>query len=207
MDRRRFLLTGGLSVGSIVAAACGKGGGGGPPLPPGTTAVPEVRSDATGDAAMAELAAGVERLASYSYTATRTAADAGRLGALPEAFLELMALARSHHDDYRARWNARLRDLGRRPVDTPLPRLKPLVDEELSGLDGFDAAAKLALSLEEVAADTYNRLTTLLEADDAVRLAAQIQVVTQQRRSMLLHLLGKDPLPETFQDVDKAVNI
>lgn len=207
MNRRRFLLSGGAAFGSaLAAAACGDGGTTAP-LPPGTTAVPEVRSDATGDAAVAELAAGLERLVTDAYAATGAAADAGRLGPVPEIFRELVGVAGAHHEDYRARWNSRLRDVGRAAVDTPLGRLKPLVDSQLSEMDGFTAAAKLVLTLEEVTADTYNRATSILEADDAVRLAAQIQVVTQQRRSVLLYLLGMDPMPEAFQEIDKAASI
>ena len=156
---------------------------------------------------MAELAAGLEVLVAQAYATTGAAGDAGRLGPLPEVFRELVAVARSHHDDYRARWNSRLRDVGRSPVDTPLARLKPLVDSQLSEMDSFGAAAKLVLTLEEVTADTYNRAVAILEADDAVRLAAQIQVVSQQRRSVLLYLLGMDPMPEAFQEIDKAASI
>jgi hypothetical protein len=206
VDRRHFLQGGGAVLGSALAAACGDTGPT-PALPAETTAVPQLPSDAQGDAAVAELAAGLERLIAYAYAATRTAADAGRLGPVPEAFLELVIVARNHHDEYRGRWNTRLREMGRPPVDTPLARLKPLVDSELTGMDGFPAAAKLALTLEEVAADTYNRAVVILEGDDAVRLAAQIQVVAQQRRSMLLYMLGMDPVPEVFQDVDKAASI
>ena len=65
--------------------------------------------------------------------------------------------------------------------------------------------AKLALLLEQTAADTYfAAVSTLLKDKAAIQLAGSIQIIDQQHQAILLFVLGTYPVPDVFQKGDKA---
>ncbi|MDQ3640574.1 MAG: ferritin-like domain-containing protein, partial [Actinomycetota bacterium] len=54
--------------------------------------------------------------------------------------------------------------------------------------------ATLALRLEDYASQTYQKAIPLLKSTDAIRLAAQINVVGAQRQAVLRYILGLYPV-------------
>ncbi|MGH9189618.1 MAG: ferritin-like domain-containing protein [Acidimicrobiales bacterium] len=206
-SRRRFLAAAGATAGlGLVGAACSGNDRGGPDGTTSTGGGTATTARATGDAAVAEVAAGLEKLAVDTYVSLLTAANSKKLGAVPPAVAELLNTAKAHHDEHLKQWNTVLRNAGRPEVTAPNANLKPTIDNELAAVKDEVGAAKLAYTLEEIASDTYNRAIPNLASREVVKLAAQIQVVDQQHRAILLFALGQYPVPEVFQNTDKAAN-
>ncbi len=210
VSRRRFLLGTGATAGAaILLAACGgdddkkaetgAGTGAGSTNTSGSSG-----RSATGDLAVAELAAGLEVLAVDTYRAALEAATANKLGPVPPAVGEFVKTAMGHHEQHRDAWNKVLSGAGRSPITAPNAKLKPTVDAEFAKVKDVAGAAKLALMLEDIAAQTYLSAIPKLQSKDAIKTAASIQVIDQQHQSILLYALGMYPVPETFQKTDKS---
>lgn len=210
LSRRRFLAATGAAAGLALATGACSGGddaaGGGQPPPPTRRPTPD------GDMAVAGLAARLEKLVVDTYGAL-TAAGGARLGGVPPALAEFLATAGAHHGVHLSSWNAMLRAGGIPEVTEPLAALKPLIDARFAAVTDALGAAQLVLVLEDVASQTYNRAIPTLRSREAVRLAAQIQVVDQQHISVLRYLLGLYPvgsgdIPESrvFQPTERAVS-
>ncbi len=212
LTRRRFLARTALAAGVAVAAgACSDdddGGDGGVGQPATTR-----RSTIAPDLAVAELGARLERLAIDAYDATLAATGGGRLATLPPALAELMATARAHHQVHLDSWNDVLRAGGLPDVTEPHASLKPMIDRLREQVTDWAGTARLALVLEDVAAQTYNRAIPTLKNPDAVRLAARMQVVDQQHLSVLRFMLGLYPVgsgevqeSRAFHPTDRAAS-
>ncbi len=203
MSRRRFLAGSGALAGLAVLAACGdddtRGGTGGT-----TTTARHERQTTGGDAEVATLAAGLEVLAVQTYQSLLDAATSRRLGAVPPAGAEYVRTAMAHHEAHRDGWNEVLRAAGRPEVTTPNARLRPTMDAELAKVRDFTGAARLALTLEEIAAATYLDAIPSLRSREVVKQAASIQAIDAKHVALLLYLLGRYPVPETFAAGDKA---
>lgn len=215
LNRRRFLGTVGAAAGmAVVVAACGdddESTSATDTTAGGSTATTAASGSASGDVAIAELAAGLEKLAVDTYTAAGAAAGAGSLGAVPPAVGAFVTTALAHHTAHLAEWNKVLKSAGRPEVTAPNAKLKPVVDERLAGrgakpVKDVGSAAQLALDLEEIASDTYFSALPKLKSKDAIKLAAQILVVDQQHQAILLYALGQYPVKETFVSGDKAAS-
>ena len=212
--RRRFLVGTGLAVGAaLTAAACGDDGGP-PPDAPGPSTTTTLARAANNDLATARLAAGLEKLAVDTYAAVLTAATGGRLGTVPPAVAELVTTAKAHHEVHLSSWNGVLRGAGEPEVTAPNATLKPTVDGMFAQVRDAVGAARLVLTLEDIASQTYNKAIPTLAGRDAIRLAAQIQVVDQQHIAILRYLLGAYPVgtgdlaqtTTTFQPTDRAAS-
>lgn len=141
------------------------------------------------------MAAGIEKLASDTYTAAGTMATQGKLGALiPDAVSELVETARRQHQEHMDAWNKILTAAGRQPVTEPNAQLKTVVDAAAGKLTDVPGAATLALRLEDYASQTYLKVLPTLKSPDAVKLAAQILVVDQQHQAVLRYVLGLVPV-------------
>ena len=213
LNRRRFLIGAGVTGMAVAISACGgddekssssttsssktTAAGGG-----STTAAGGGKP--SGDAAIAMTAAGLEVLAVGTYKAALDAATAKKLGAVPPAVAEYVTTAMGQHQEQLDAWNKVLTDAGAEEVTEPNATLKPVVDAEFAKVKDVAGAAKLALMLEEIAADTYLAALPVLESPEAIKLAGSIQIVDQQHRSILLYALGEYPVPEVFQNTDKA---
>lgn len=210
VSRRRFLVGTGAAAGlALVAGACTDGGDGPGAVQPPTTRRPR----ATGDLAVAEVGAALERLAVDTYAATLTAAAGGRLGDVPAVVTELLTTARAHHEVHLSSWNTMLRAGGRPDVTEPNDSLKPAIDGMFAEMRDVAGAARLALVLEDIAAQTYNRAIPTLRTKEAIRLAAQMQVVDQQHLSVLRYVVGVFPVgsgevqeSRAFQPTDRAAS-
>lgn len=206
VSRRRLLIGSTVAAGvALVAAACGDDDESTNTSSGGQTDTTAAQGS-SGDLAVAELAAGLEVLAVQTYQAALNAAQANKLGTVPPAVATFVQTALSHHQEHRDFWNGVLRGAGRPEVTTPNAKLKPTVDAEFAKVADVAGAANLALTLEDVAAQTYLKAIPQLKGKDAVRKAAEIQVVDQQHQSILLYALGKYPVPETFQKTEKAAS-
>lgn len=205
-SRRRFLSAGSVAAGLLVLAACGddddeesqSGGQSGSGAQQGQAA--------SRDLAVAELAAGLEVLAVGTYQAALDAATSNKLGAVPPAVATYVQTALAHHTEHLAAWNGILRGAGRPEVTTPNAQLKPTVDSMFAQVKDVAGAANLAMTLEDIAAQTYLKAIPTLTNKDAIRKAGEIQVVDQQHIAILRYTLGMYPVPEVFQKTDKAVS-
>lgn len=176
---------------------------------PGTTAgeaAPDTTEGeaATGDLAIAQLAAGLEVLAVSTYQSAADAAGGGALGDVPPAVGEYVATALAHHQAHLDAWNEVITAAGSDAVTEPNADLAPVVAEQFAAVTDVAGAAQLALELEMVAAHTYLTAIPLLEAPEAIELAGSIQIVDQQHQSILLFVLGEYPVPDVFQKTDKS---
>lgn len=199
IGRRRFLAGSTIAAGlAVLAVSCSDDDGTGPVAGAGgqtddTTATPAVGADP--DLDTAATAAGIEKLAFDTYTATRQLARSGRLGApVPPAVMTLMTTAAGHHLEALDAWNQVLTDGGRPAVTTSSPALKPVVDAAAGRLTDVAAAATLALRVEDYASQTYQKVIPTLRGVDAIRLAARISVVGAQRQAVLRYILGLHPV-------------
>lgn len=203
VNRRRLLVGGGVAVMAAALAACG--GGGDDAGSTNTTSSSAGGDDQmAGDVAVAQLAAGLEVLAVNTYTAAGEAAGAGGLGAVPPAVGEYVTTALAHHTAHLAEWNKVLTAAGEEEVTEPNATLKTTVDAEFAKVTDVAGVAGLALTLEQIAAQTYLKAMPTLKDKEAIKLAGQIQIIDQQHQSILLFALGMYPVPEVFQGTDKA---
>lgn len=205
LSRRRFLVGTGVAASAVlVTAACGSdddtSSSG-----ESTTSTQGGQQGASGDAAVAALAAGLEVLAVSTYKAALDAATAGKLGAVPPAGATFVQTAMAHHQQHLAAWNKVLKSAGQPEVTQPNATLKPTVDAELAKAKTFGDAAKLALTLEETAAATYLSAIPQLKDKSAIAQAASIQAIDAKHAAILLFVLGMYPVPDTFAKETKAV--
>lgn len=204
LSRRKFLAASGVAGLALIAAACGDddtpaANAGGPTTTAGTTTT---AGAAGGDVAVAKFAAGLEVLAVGTYKSALDAATSGKLGAVPPAVAEYVKTAMGHHQQHLDAWN---KVIGT-PVTAPDAKLKPVVDAQFALVKDAGGAAKLALMLEDIAAQTYLKAIPSLQSKDAIKLAGSIQAVDQQHQAILLFALGMYPVPEVFQKTDKAAS-
>ena len=174
------------------------------PAAAATTATTAKASGGAGDAKVAELAAGLEVLAVGTYKAALDAATANKLGAVPPAVATFAKTAMGHHQTALDGWNKVLTSSGGQSVSAPPASLKATVDSEFAKVKDVTGVAKLALLLEQTAADTYLGATQTLTGKEALTMAGALQSVDQEHAAILLFVLGQYPVPDVFQKTDKA---
>lgn len=201
-SRRGFLVTtGGLAAGAVVFAACGSDN---KKNDNATGSSDTTAPDGSGDAAIAMLAAGLEVLAVGTYKAALDAATAGKLGAVPPAVATFVQTAMGHHQKALTTWNGVLTSAGATAVSAPPADLKATVDGEFAKVTDVVGAAKLALKLEQIAADTYLSAVPKLKDKTAITTAGTFQVLDQEHAAILLFVLGEYPVPDVFQKMTNA---
>jgi len=159
---------------------------------------------AAGDLKVAALAASLEVLAVGTYKAALEAATANKLGAVPPAVGQFAKTVMGHHQTALDAWNKILTSNGQPAVSTPPASLKATVDADFAKVTDAVGVATLALKLEQIAADTYLGATKSLTIKAAITQAGALQSVDQEHAAILLYVLGKYPVPDTFQNTDKA---
>lgn len=210
VSRRKFLIGTSVAAGlAVVTAACGKDDKKTATTTPGDTSdmndtTGEGGKTLSGDAAIAEFAAGLEVLAVNTYKSALDAATAGKLGPVPPAVATYVQTAMAHHQEHLDALNEVVTGAGGSKVTTPNAGLEPTVKTMLSQVKDVGGAANLALTLEDIAAQTYLSVIPVLKSKEAIKLAGSIQIVDQQHQAILLYALGKYPVPEVFQKTDKA---
>ena len=201
MSRRGFLVTtGAVAASAVVLAACG----GNDKKNTSSDTTDTTAADGSNDAAIAMLAAGLEVLAVGTYKAALDAATAGKLGTVPPAVATFVQTAMGHHEKALSTWNGVLTSAGAEAVSTPPADLKATVDAEFAKVTDVVGAAKLALKLEQIAADTYLSAVPKLTDKTAITTAGTFQVLDQEHAAILLFVLGQYPVPDVFQKTTNA---
>src|ERR1700722_11309467 len=167
-SRRTFLLGAGAAVAGGAALAVGSG------------AVPTLAAASTrrlsavhaaafppaglkGDLAVAAVAASLENLAVFAYTAGLSAATAGKLGTVPPAVAQFATTVKGQHTQHAAAWNSVLAGAGKQKVTVTYPPLTPTIQADFAKVTDIAGLAQLALTLETVAAQTYQAETSMLK--------------------------------------------
>jgi len=211
MGRRSFLAgLGGVAVIGGVAACSSSGGdtkaGGStstPPSPPPGSAMPAEKY--TGDLKVVALAAALENLAVTAYGGALAKAGKGELGKVPPAVATFITTARKQHRDHSQAWNGVL-SKAKLPVIKGAPLT--ITKDQVAMLDAARSVpdvAKLALALENAAAETYTFATANVQDAGGIMTAATIQPVEAMHAAILSFVLGKYPVPMTFIGVENAV--
>ncbi len=204
-SRRTFLLGAGAALAGGAALAAGSLALPALPALAGSPRATTVANQAapfppaglTGDLALAAVAASLENLAVYAYSAGLSAAAAGKLGTVPPAVAAFATTVKGQHQQHAAAWNAVLRSHGKAPVTQTNPTLTPTVESDFSKVTDVTGLAQLALTLETIAAQTYQAETAKLKSSAAVGLSSSIQPVEMQHIAVLYYVLGKYPGVQT----------
>ena len=213
--RRSFLLgVGGVAVLGGVAACSSSGGGrktsaaapstsASAPAP--TSSAPAAGSKYTGDLKVVALAAALENLAVAAYGMAIQAAGSGKLGKVPPAVATFAATVMQQHKDHSDAWNAvlgkaNLPKITGTPVSIAADQVK-MLQAAKSVVD----VAKLALALENAAAETYLFATGNVKDPGGIMTAATIEPVETMHAAILNFVLGQYPIPMSFIGTTNAV--
>ncbi|HEY1652328.1 MAG TPA: ferritin-like domain-containing protein [Acidimicrobiales bacterium] len=160
----------------------------------------------SGDLAVAAVAASLENLAVFAYDAGLAAATAGKLGAVPPAVATFATTVKGQHQQHADAWNAVLKSHGKAAVTVTNPTLTPTVQSDFAKVTDITGLAQLALTLETIAAQTYQVETAKLKSTAAIELSASIQPVEMQHIAILYYVLGKYPGAQTGAGTPVAFN-
>ena len=210
-SRRTFLMGAGAAVAGGAALAVGSG------AVPSLAAASTRRLSAatagafppaglTGDLAVAAVAASLENLAVFAYTAGLSAATAGKLGTVPPAVATFATTVKGQHQQHAAAWNAVLQSHGKAPVTVTNPTLTPTVQSDFAKVTDIAGLAQLAVTLETIAAQTYQAETSKLKSSAAIALSSSIQPVEMQHIAVLYYVLGMYPGAQTSSGTPLAFN-
>ncbi len=199
-SRRAFMIGAGVASAGALIAACGGSTTSGSSSPGASSSA----AGTSGDLAIAKVAASLEVLAVGTYKAAGAAASGGKLGPVPAAGAMFVSTAMQQHQAALDMWNQTLASANMPAVTTPPADLNQTVQQMFSQVTDFGGAAKLALLLEQTAADTYLKAVSQLKGKDAIQLAGSIQIIDQQHAAILLYVLGQYPVPDVFQTGAKA---
>jgi|GEM_PF-505994 len=199
-SRRNFLLgAAGLGASGLIVAACGTSSKSATPptsitTPASSTTTPSTSSGAlTGDLAVAAMAASLENLGVYAYNAGIAAATAGKLGKVPPAVVTFAQTAKAQHMAHAQAWNSALTGAGKAAVTATDPALTPTVNAAFAKVTNAAELAQLALLIENVAAQTYQKAIPVLSASSSIGVAATIAPVEMQHAAILYYVLGQYP--------------
>jgi hypothetical protein len=160
----------------------------------------------TGDLAVAAVAASLENLAVFAYSAGLTAATSGKLGAVPPAVATFATTAKAQHTQHAAAWNGVLKSNGKAAVSVTNPTLTPTVQSQFGKVTDIAGLATLAIELETIAAQTYQAETSMLKSKAAIGLSSSIQPVEMQHIAILYYVLGMYPGAQTSTGTPLAFN-
>ncbi|MBV8539949.1 MAG: ferritin-like domain-containing protein [Pseudonocardiales bacterium] len=195
--RRGFVVGAAGAVAFGAVAACSSGSSGAPSSSPAAT--PGARTQTyTGDLRVVALATAAENLAVTAYAGALKKAGAGQLGTVPPAVDTFVRTVMRQHADHAQAWNAVLSKAGKPTVNGAPLRVTP---EQLSMFDAAGSVpdvAKLALNLENTAAQTYTAATATVSDPGGIMTAATIQPVETMHAAILHFILGQYPVPDSF---------
>ena len=80
----------------------------------------------------------------------------------------------------------------------------PTVDNAFAKVTDVTGAAQLALTLEDIAAATYQSAVSAVRARSSIQMAASIQPVEMQHAAILHFVLGQYPVPDAFSPLAAA---
>lgn len=213
--RRRFLFGAGGAAAALALAACSSTGkkaasavspssSTSSSMSPGPSASGSSRY--TGDLHFVALSAALENQGIGAYRAALSAARAGKLGKVPPAVAAFAAAAMSQHQDHVKAWNAVLKGAGK-PAITGVPLSdQDQVTAALASVKDVAGVAKLALQLEDQAAQTYLLVSSNVTSAAGIATAASIAPVEAMHSAILHYVLGEYPIPDDFLPTDKAAS-
>jgi Ferritin-like domain len=211
--RRGFLAGAGGVAAALALAACSSStknavassGGSGSPMS-GSASGSASSGTYTGDLQIVALATALENQAVGAYGAALDAAKAGKLGTVPPAVATFATTAMSQHADHAKAWNAILTGAGK-PAITNVPLSnQPATLKALGAATSAGDVAKLALELENQAAQTYLFATYNVSSAGGISTAASIAPVEAMHAAILNFVIGQYPVPDDFLPVDKAAS-
>lgn len=203
VSRRGLLLgTGAAALGGVLLAACSSNGSSSTTTT--TAGGGATAASLTGDLKVAGLAASLENLGVYAYGAGIKAAQAGKLGSVPPAVVTFATTAMAQHQQHAAAWNSVLTGAGKKAVTETDPALTPTVNQMFGQVTDVAGLAKLALEIENIAAQTYQSGIGALSSKKAIQTAASIQPVEMQHAAILNLVLGSYPIPNAFNPTSNA---
>lgn len=159
-----------------------------------------------GDLAVAAVAASLENLAVFAYEAGLSAATAGKLGAVPPSVATFATTVKTQHTQHAEAWNGVLKSHGKAAVTVTNPTLTPTVQSDFAKVTDITGLAMLAITLETIAAQTYQAETSLLKSKAAIGLSSSIQPVEMQHIAILYYVLGMYPGAQTQSGTPLAFN-
>lgn len=205
--RRGFFLgaAGAVALGAVAACAGGPSGQPGPSSP--AAPPPAAPETYPGDLKVVALAAALENLAVTAYGGALKKAAAGELGTVPPSTTTFIQTVVKQHADHAQAWNAVLSGAGKPTIDdAPLS----ITQEQLAlhaNAKSVPEVARLALNLENVAAQTYTFATANVSDPTGIMTAASIQPVEAMHAAILNFVLGQYPIPDTFIGVADALKL
>jgi ferritin-like protein len=159
-----------------------------------------------GDLAVAAVAASLENLAVFAYSAGLAAAGAGKLGTVPPAVATFATTVKGQHQQHANAWNGVLKSNGKAKVTVTNPTLTPTVQADFAKVTDITGLAQLAITLETIAAQTYQAETSMLKSSAAIGLSSSIQPVEMQHIAILYYVLGMYPGAQTASGTPVAFN-
>jgi hypothetical protein len=202
-SRRGFLIGAGAATAGVVLAACSSNTASSPTTT-AAAAASTTGSGLTGDLAVAALAASLENLAVAAYGDVLTAAAAGKLGTVPPAVANFVTTVKGQHAQHAQAWNSAIVAAGHPAITGPDQTLVPVVDKAFAKVTNVTGAAELALTLEDIAAATYQSAVSAVKATSSIKVAASIQPVEMQHAAILNFVLGRYPVPNAFSPLVSA---
>jgi hypothetical protein len=160
----------------------------------------------TGDLAVAAVAASLENLAVFVYSTGLSAATSGKLGTVPPAIATFATTVKGQHQQHADAWNGVLKAHGKAPVTVTNPKLTPTVQADFAKVTDIAGLAQLAVTLETIAAQTYQAETSMLKSPAAIGLSSSIQPVEMQHIAILYYVLGMYPGAQTASGTPLAFN-
>lgn len=203
---RRAVLLGGAGIATLGAlTACGDDTKDDTSAPPSAGVSSAAGGTYAGDLRVVALAAALENLAVTAYDGALKRATDGKLGTVPPAVATFVQTARKQHADHAAVWNSVLTKAGKPEItDAPLS----ITADAVAALDktaSVPEVVKLALGLEDAAAQTYTFAAANVSDPAGIMTAATIQPVEAMHAAILNFVLGQYPVPVSFIPIDKAV--
>jgi hypothetical protein len=138
--------------------------------------------------------------------ATAGLAGRGALGAVPPAIATFVTTAKMQHSDHANAWNSALVGAGQQPQTAPDPHYTRIVQQALPGVKTVVDAARLALTVETVAVETYSAGSALVTDRKNRQVALSIAPVEAQHVAILHYVLGQYPVPDSFVKTDMAAS-
>jgi hypothetical protein len=142
-------------------------------------------ADARADIMALQTAAGIENLAVATYKAALTLPFIG--GSSANAVVKSFAIkTMAQHGDHAAAFNAAAVKLGGRAQTGPDPKYAPVVTAAVPTIKGAADVVGLAITLEDIAAQTYVKNVGLVSTAALRQLFASVAGVESQHRAILL---------------------
>jgi hypothetical protein len=158
-----------------------------------------------GDLKVVALAAALENLAVAGYGLALSNAGKGVYGKVPAAIGEFVTVAQSQHADHAKAWNSVLKGAGLPQVKgTPLT-IAPQAVSALKAAKTIPDVAKVALGLENAAAQTYVFAAANVSDPGGIATAATIAPVEAMHAAILSFVLGQYPVPNADIGISGAV--